>query len=96
MILWGEVDKVGDELFWCHGGTKLPLEIPVNGTTDEPFFLVSLAGPIPNLNAIMLNRFDINFDAVHCLYTKDIFEQCKAGNRTKELTALEKFMKKFN
>jgi hypothetical protein len=40
-ILWGEVDKVRDELFWLQGGGKLPLEPIMNGTTDEPFFLVS-------------------------------------------------------
>lgn len=94
-ILWGEVDKVDGELIWCKGGAKLPKEIAFNGTTDEPFFLVSLASPFQNLNAIPLNRSDVTTAKVHCLYSKDIFDQCKVGTRVKELTALEKLMNKY-
>jgi hypothetical protein len=94
-ILWGEVDKVDDELFWCHGGAKLPtLPIP-NGTTDGPFFLASLAGPIPNLNAISLDRGDVRTTTVYCLYSKEIKQQCESRNRTKELSAIENLLNKY-
>jgi hypothetical protein len=94
-ILWGEVDRVGDEMFWCRGGAKLPLEPAVIGTKHEPFFLVSLAGATPTLNAIQLDRSDVNITSVQCLYGKDVFEQCSAGTRSKELSVLEKLMIKF-
>lgn len=79
-ILWGEVDKVNDELFWCHDGAKLPGEIAVTGTTDEPFFLASLASSIPNLNAIMLNRTEVYTIGVYCMHSKQVFEKCNAEN----------------
>jgi hypothetical protein len=94
-ILWGEVDKVGDELFWCHGGAKLPTEPAVIGTTDEPFFLVSLAGPVPNLNAVSLAKSVSRATSVYCLYSKAVEQQCRSGNRTKELSALKKIMSKY-
>jgi hypothetical protein len=86
---------VGDELFWCRGGAKLPTEPAVIGAKDEPFFLVSLAGPVPNLNAIQLDRSDVNITGVQCLHGKDVYEQCEAGTRSKELSVLEKLMNKL-
>jgi hypothetical protein len=93
--LWGEVDKKGDLLFWCHGGAKLPVQPTVNGTTDGPFFLASLAGPIPNLNAILLAKSYVKTARIFCLYSKDIFEQCNLGQRMKDPSAFEKLMNKF-
>lgn len=81
-------------LFWCNGGAKLPLELAVNGTTDEPFFLVSLASPIPNLNAIPIKMTDVKTNKVHCLHNTTILEECNAGKR-KDLSVLEKLMKKY-
>jgi hypothetical protein len=83
------VDKVGNELFWCHGGAKLPLEPVVNGTTDEPFFLMSLAGPTPNLNALALNITGLNYNTVFCVYSKDTFEECNSRITTEDPTSLE-------
>lgn len=84
------MDKIGDELFWCNGGAKLPTEPNINGTMDAPFFLVSLEGQNPNLNAIPVNRTDVNTTRIHCLYSRNVFEQCISGNRSRELTELEK------
>lgn len=75
---------------------KIPPELPINGTTDETFFLASLASPVPNLNAFPLNRTDVTVKYVRCLYSKSILEQCEAGKRKKELTAIQKLMKKYN
>lgn len=96
-ILWGEVDKVDGELFWCNGGQKLPTEVAINGTTDEPFLLVSLADGVPNLNAIPLNRTGraIFTRLIYCMYSADIYEQCDTGKRSKELSTYEKIMKKY-
>lgn len=84
---------MGGELFWCQGGAKLPLDVDVvNGTTEEPFFLTSLPSAVPNLNAIALDRGDVRVAKVHCLHSEDIYQQCKAGSRKKELTELEKLL----
>jgi hypothetical protein len=94
-ILWGEVNKVSDELFWCNGGAKLPMKPTVNGTTDAPFFLVSLKGKIPNLNAIPLDITDgVNTTTVHCVYSRNVFQQCKTGIR-RNPTELENVLKNF-
>lgn len=95
-ILWGEVEDVSGELFWCHGGEKLPSEAVVNGRSSmaEPFFLASLPGEEPNLNAIPL-RSNVTFEVVQCMYAQSIFKQCNSGNRTKELAPFEQIMKKF-
>lgn len=95
-ILWGEVDNVDGELFWCRGGAKVPNEVPVNGNTEEPFFLVSLASGNPNLNAIPITNRDISPEDVCCLYSKDIFEQCKSGNRTSKVASLEDMLSQHN
>lgn len=95
-ILWGEVDKVGDELFWCHGGSRLPAEIAINGTMDAPFYLASLAGMIPNLNAIQGNNIYANTEMIHCVYSNEVFEQCKSGLRAKEMTMFEKALNMRN
>lgn len=95
-ILWGEVDKVGDELFWCYGGGKLPKEPLVSGNTHEPFFLVSLNETIPNLYAINLDKGNIMTSSVYCVYSKAIAQQCKSGNRTKEPSTLENLLNKFS
>lgn len=95
-ILWGEVDKVGDDMFWCHGGAKLPKRPTVNGSTTEPFYLVSVASLVPNLNAISLDRNDVYTTVVQCLHSKEFFEKCRWGNRTKDQTALDKIMKEEN
>jgi hypothetical protein len=93
--LWGEVNKVEGELFWCHGGEKLPPEALVNGSdTAKPFFLVSLPGREPNLHAIPLNS-SVSIKGVNCLYTQEVVQLCNAGNRTKELTPVERILKQF-
>lgn len=98
MILWGEVDIVDSELVWCHGGEKLPKEVGVNGTIDEVFFLTSLISTVPNLNAFSINRTGdgVNTTIVQCLHSNDILEQCSAGSRTKELSALQQLLKKYD
>jgi hypothetical protein len=99
--LWGEVDKVGNELFWCEGGAKLPSEVVINGDMDQPFFLLSYDKSIlneskPNLNAVSLNAsISIKIKEAYCLYTPRIVEQCINGNRTRELTFFEKLLKKY-
>lgn len=94
-ILWGEVEEVSGELFWCRGGEKLPSEAVVTGSSmAEPFFLVSLPREEPNLIAIQL-RSIVKFAVVQCIYAQRIFKQCNSGNITKELAPFEHFMKKF-
>jgi hypothetical protein len=93
-ILWGEVDKVGDELFWCEGGAKLPSEAFVNGSMKEPFFLVSFENAMPNLNAVPLNNSVILKEAF-CVYSQEIVKLCNSGNRTKTPTFFEKIVKKY-
>lgn len=91
------MDNVGGELFWCHGGAKLPKDVAVNGNTDEPFFLVSLASGTPNLNAISILNRDIAPDDIYCLYSKNVFDQCKTGNRTSNVQAsLEDVLNQHN
>lgn len=95
-ILWGEVEEVSGELFWCHGGEKLPSEAIVNGRGMAGlFFLASLHGEEPNLNAIPL-RSNVTFEVVQCMYAKRIFEQCNSGNRTKGLAPFQQIIKKYN
>lgn len=94
-ILWGEVDKVGSELFWCEGGAKLPSEAVINGNMNEPFFLVSLNEPTPNLIAVNLNS-TVQIFGSHCVYSQEIYELCKTGNRTIQPTFFEKLLKKYN
>jgi hypothetical protein len=95
--LWGEVDKVGNELFWCEGGGKLPSEAVINGTMDKPFFLLSMNQSMPNLHAVsLIDSLEIVLKEVYCVYNQSIVEQCNNGNRSKELSILEKMMKKYN
>jgi hypothetical protein len=95
-ILWGEVDKVGNELFWCEGGFKLPSEAVISGNTDKLFFLLSLEESMPNLHAVPLNNsLGINIRQSNCLYNQSIFEQCNNGNRSKELSFYDKIVKKY-
>jgi hypothetical protein len=91
--LWGEAEKVGDELFWCQGGGKLPMK--VNGSTDEPFFLVSLADPKPNLQAVQLNTTE-RTSVVHCIYDAHIKEKCDSGNRSTQATLFEQLLNIYN
>jgi hypothetical protein len=99
--LWGEVDKVGNELFWCDGGAKLPSQVVIKGNMDKPFFLLSYDRAIlneskPNLNAVSLNEsISIKIKEVYCLYTRRIVEQCINGNRTRELSFFEKLLRKY-
>jgi hypothetical protein len=95
--LWGEVDKVGNELFWCEGGFKLPSEAVIGGNTDKPFFLLSFNESMPNLHAVPLtgpHAIRIN-GTNYCVYNQRIFDLCNNGNRTKELSFFEKFQKKY-
>jgi hypothetical protein len=100
--LWGEVDKVGNDLFWCEGGAKLPSEAVINGNMDEPFFLVSydisvLNESMPNLHAVSLDKsFNIRLKEAYCLYNQSIVELCNNGNRTKTPSFFEKLLKKYN
>lgn len=86
------MDKVGDELFWCQGGGKVPLQ--VNGSTLEPFFLVSLAGPNPNLNAVPLNS-KVRISKVYCIYDASIKEKCDSGNRSSQPSLFENILSKY-
>jgi hypothetical protein len=95
--LWGEVNKVGKELFWCKGGAKFPSKAVISGATDKPFFLVSLNQPIPNLHALSLDEStDIKLKEVYCLYHQSIVDLCKNGNRSKQVPFFEKLMSKYN
>jgi hypothetical protein len=94
--LWGEVDKVGNELFWCEGGVELPSEAVINGNTDEPFFLLSFSVSMPNLHAVPLtNSLEIKVKQLYCLYNQSIVDLCNNGNRTKELSFYDKIVKKY-
>jgi hypothetical protein len=110
--LWGEVDKVENELFWCEGGAKLPAEAVIKGEMDKPFFLISLmekdfhwfpslklTKSMPNLVAVPLDEnksLNIKLEEVYCVYNQRIVELCNNGNRTKELSFFEKLSKKYN
>jgi hypothetical protein len=95
-ILWGEVEKVGNELFWCEGGFKLPSEAVIGGSTDKPFFLLSFKESIPNLHAVFLtNSLEIKIKRSNCLYNQNIVEQCNNGNRTREISFFEKIAQKY-
>jgi hypothetical protein len=103
IILWGEVYKVGNELFWCEGGAKLPSEAVISGDMDKPFFLISYRTITvsnvtrPNLSAISLFwSINIKLNEAYCLYNQRIVELCNNGNRTKQLTFFEKLLKKYN
>jgi hypothetical protein len=102
--LWGEVDKVGTELFWCDGGAKLPSEVVINGNMDKPFFLLSFDKSVanesmPNLHAVSIDESIDNSTTLkeaYCLYNQRIVELCKNGNRTKELSFFEQILHKYN
>lgn len=90
------MDKVDGDLFWCQGGSKLPPEVVVNGSTEGLFFLVSLGNStIPTLYVIQQHE-SILVNTVNCVYSKQILEQCNNGKRTKELTFFEKMLIKYN
>jgi hypothetical protein len=91
------VDKVGNELFWCEGGAKLPSEAVISGNTDEPFFLLSLNQPMPNLYALPLAKsLKTTLKEVYCVYNQRIVDLCSKGNRTKEPSFFDKLLKKYN
>jgi hypothetical protein len=86
------VDKVGNELFWCHGGSRLPEDVFVVGVTDEPFFLLSLLSPIPNLYAIPFGTPEAQGHelSVACLHSNATIELCESGrNKAKDAKSVE-------
>lgn len=86
------------ELFWCHGGKKLPTGLPIRGNTDGLFFLASFEDRNPKLQLVPLNKTHatVTSNSVHCLYSNATLKQCQDGKRKKELTALQKLMKKYD
>jgi len=91
--LWSEATKVGDQLFWCEGNATLKVPVAVNGSTDQPFYLVSLNTSI--LQAVPLEN-DIFASTVFCLHPPEVQKLCISGNRTKELSPLDKLLAKYN
>jgi len=93
-ILWGEATKVGDQLFWCEGKVTVAVPVAVSGNTSEPFFLVSFPQATPNLNALPVSS-DVKVDTVFCMHSPEIKKMCDFGNRTNELSPLDKFANKY-
>jgi len=94
-ILWGEATKVGDQLFWCEGNATVAVPVAVNGSTSEPFLLISLPQEKPNLNAVSVGS-NMKLQIVFCLHSPEIMQNCVSGNRSKVLSPLEKFVETYD